>query len=505
MTTSRPLNFAVVDQAVRSDFHADLARHIKKTWGSRFHLYCGSAAARDNQKKRFGDVYDSYNVIDRVDPACGPADEKAVLARAAFYENRYGIPLGWFRVADRAVGLGFSPGGFYHPRSTAAENASDLGVTASYVHQLDFWEREIRERNIDVVMNGFYFEFFAAKANGRDFRWALSARNENFYLWSDSCFGELGPLEKTFNEMSPLATAAELKDAPVLNRKQLDQIIDRAKLSNMSSRLLRHAFRHAVRFVRGDKSKPYRFSSVAASIWRERRVLRDLYRMNLPKVADLVGRDYAFYALQVEPESNFQGYSPEYFYQHAAIMSLARDLPAGVVLVVKEHLPAAGRRPDRFHDQIRLLKNVIFVDPRESGLELARNARVVATINGTVGQEAAVMGKPVITFGRHNLYNIMPHVRVIRREDDLYPALKWALSDEFDADRAAADGQRYLAALRAHSFAMDDFGFHNPQGYSQESVAAAADQLMKSLGRSGTDDTGGPGFRAARVAEAAGG
>ena len=93
------------------------------------------------------------------------------------------------------------------------------------------------------------------------------------------------------------------------------------------------------------------------------------------------------------------------------------------------------------------------------------------------------MGKPVLSFGRHNLYNILPHVRVIGKEEDLYPALLWALSDDFDELKAKADGQRYLQALRTHSFDMADFGFHNPLGYGQKSVEQAGEQLLKSLGQ----------------------
>jgi len=92
-----------------------------------------------------------------------------------------------------------------------------------------------------------------------------------------------------------------------------------------------------------------------------------------------------------------------------------------------------------------------------------------------------VLGKPVITFGRHNLYNILSHVRVIRREEDLGPALRWALSSEFDAARAKADGQRYLHALRSHAFDMKDFGFHNFHGYTPDAIEQAAGRLLESL------------------------
>lgn len=483
MTRSKPLNFAVVDQAVRSAFHADLARYLKNNCGARIHLYSRSASSFKHQQSQLSDAYDSFNVIDIGDYVPRqPEDEAKVIQRAAYYEERYGIPFGWFRIIDRAVGLGFSPGGFYHPRSVSTDKAPDLGVVANNIRQLDFWEREILEKEIDVVINGFYFEYFPARANGREMRTALSARNENFYMWVDNCFGELRGFDEVYRNASRHVASVSLNDAPLLNRKQLDKVADRSKVSEMLAKTGRLVVRHAYRFYKRDKTKQYRFSSDIASVWREWRVLRRLFSMNLPRLNDLKGRDYIFYPLQVEPESNLQGFSPEYFFQLSAIISLARDLPAGVVLVVKEHLPAAGRRPDVFHEQIRLLKNVVFVDLRESGLELVRHARAVATINGTAGQEAAVLGKPVITFGRHNLYNILPHVRVIRQDEDLYPALRWALSDEFDAAQAKTDGQRYLHTLRSHCFHMEDFGFHNPHGYTPEVIEKAADKLLESLG-----------------------
>lgn len=482
MNKKKPLVFAVVDQAVRSAFHADLARYLNRTQGAVFHHYVPTDHSSEANRKRYTDAYESFNTIDKGEtPPVEPADVEGLLRRAKYYEERYGVPLGYFRIIDRAIGLGFSLGGYYHPQSRAAERASEFAALANTIRELDFWEKEIAEKQIDVVINGFYFEFFPAKAQGKGLRSIISARNENYYYWSDTCFGELTTLEATFQRTLVPTASIQLNDAPVLNRKQLNVIAGRTKFSDMLARIGRQLYRYAYWAYKSRLGDHYRFSLVIGSIWREWRVLRALDREKLPRLADISGKPYVLYALQVEPESNFQGYSPEYFYQLSAISSLARDMPAGTWLVVKEHMPAAGRRPDLFHEQIKLFKNVIFVEPRESGLELVRNARAVATITGSVGHEAAVMGKPVISFGRHALYGMLPHVKVIRDEAELFPALKWALSDKFDAARAKENGQRYLAAFREHCFAMDDFGFHNPHGYTEAAVAAAADQLMQSM------------------------
>ena len=92
------------------------------------------------------------------------------------------------------------------------------------------------------------------------------------------------------------------------------------------------------------------------------------------------------------------------------------------MLAVKDTYAAVGVRPDNFYDQIRAFKNVVLLDTMILG-HVIRQAELVATITGTAGFEAAVMGKPVISFGHHNIYNFLPHVRLITDERDLKPAL----------------------------------------------------------------------------------
>ena len=88
---------------------------------------------------------------------------------------------------------------------------------------------------------------------------------------------------------------------------------------------------------------------------------------DLPSLEDLEGKRFIFFPLSTEPES-LQMLSPEYFYQLAFITSIARDLPVGVYLVVKEHLAAVGRRPKDFYGQIMEFKNVIVANIQEDGM-----------------------------------------------------------------------------------------------------------------------------------------
>ena len=91
-----------------------------------------------------------------------------------------------------------------------------------------------------------------------------------------------------------------------------------------------------------------------------------------------------FFPLHAEPESSLQVASPECLVQLSTITSLARDLPAGYYLAVKETYQTYGRRPSNFYDQIREFKNVVLLDMLELGLEVARRAEAVATITGVL-------------------------------------------------------------------------------------------------------------------------
>lgn len=488
------MRIAIIGQPVRSELQFALARHWKDTLGAELSLYAGSAQALEGYRTRAPGLFDRMVVApspyfaDEPDPKIERANDETIVARALDYEARIGMPLNWLMAVDRVHGLGYSPGGFYFPRSYGEAKVSHVDVLRGYLAMFDFWDREFEEQKFDVLINGYNFEYFTCRANGIPMRTLVGARNGNFYYWSHNGFGELGGLEAAYRETSTAAidlpdVGAEMTDAPVLNRKQLDALRRRGRMLSLVSRLYRIGRNWALRQIGPDVKKRYTLSSELRYALTEWWSMRRLLRGGMPTAADLAGRKYVFYALQVEPEQNFQGFSPEYFYQQAAIISLSRDLPPDTVLAVKEHIPAMNRRPKQFYAQLKLLKNVVLVDPKEDGLTLVKGARAVATINGTVGQEAAVLGIPVISFGRRNLYNVVDHVRVVADEAQLAPTLRWALSDEFDRDTARVNGARYLSALQSMSVDMADFGYHNRAGFTDTVIREATEALLRSLNR----------------------
>ena len=178
---------------------------------------------------------------------------------------------------------------------------------------------------------------------------------------------------------------------------------------------------------RRQKAKGYYLSEMIKLLINrayEWRVLNKLVNTNLKELENI---NFLYYPLHVEPEVALQTMSPEFYFQHSIIASISSNLPAGYKLVVKEAFGAIGRRPPSFYKQIKDLKNVLIADPSEAGIEYAKKSNITITITGTAGFEAAVNGKPVITFGQHNNYNIMPNVHVIKSFNDIGLLLKTLL------------------------------------------------------------------------------
>lgn len=467
-------------------FFAELASLLKKKNGSKVHVYCNSEEGC--QLFREADRHHAFETVSVMPTTTNyvvdtTLDRDTEYRLAQSYERKYDLNYNWSMVPDRHFGRGYAPGGFHHPRSQNSVKGTYLDALQNYTRQIAFWENEIESKAIRLVME-VNNPMLATVASyfGAVVRNPTPSRHLNHYYWATDEFGYCSSVEEVYPGIAKPHTSSDLGGAPYQGAMFNREALRRFSLKGVLLSIIKHFLLSALWRVKGHhKARGYFLGDFVRLALRRRRDFLKLTSKNMKTLADLNGQRFVFYAMHVEPEIWFQGRSPEFFNQLSAIGSLSRDLPAGVLLAVKEHLPAIGRRPDLFYRQIAELKNVVLVDVRESGQDLVRSANAVATICGTVGQEAAVLGKPVIAFGRHNIYNILPHVQVITREEDLRPALERALTSSFDSDTARQSGLRFISAIARVSFDMKTFTARNLLGFDQESVLDAYERLILSL------------------------
>jgi hypothetical protein len=162
----------------------------------------------------------------------------------------------------------------------------------------------------------------------------------------------------------------------------------------------------------------------------------------------VAGERYVLYPLHFQPEATTLVLAPYFLNQLALIEDLAKSLPAGFRLYVKEHVVSRGRWPISFYESIRRVPGVRLLSHAEDGIALIRGASAVAVITGTMGWEGLLLDKPVITFGRvfYNRYPLVHRGGEVAKQD--WPSL---LRTAIFGHRVDADLlRRFIAcALRA--------------------------------------------------------
>lgn len=480
-------NVALLAQSERRFMLVDLARLIKERNGSHVHLYCGTndkaAFYRDHDD---GSVFDTITVHRRLmDRGDRRPDESAVIAQARRFEDTIGCTYNSIAVSDRHYGRGYSLLGSGHARSRFSEDSSYADMLHALNQDLGFWEAEIAAKNLDLIVGIDKAAARMAAAAGIPYRALAGSRYRNFHYFAVNEFFETPAVELRYRTLETRGSdgSAELVEPYLAHAKARTRYLRETSTAAMIKSATMTVARHAYWRLRGhQKGRGYYVRDDVRRLVRRWRELRLLSGPDMKRLDSIADQPFVFYGLQTEPEASLGLLSPEFFFQHAAIAATSRDLPVGTFLAVKEALFAVGRRPPEFYEQVSALKNVHFLDLRELGLDVVRRARAVVTVNGTVGFEAAALGKPVIALGRHNIFGFLPHVRVVTDLADLRPHLEWALDPAFDHAKAARDGARFLQAVVDTSFDLGEYDHFNLRDYDAAVVGAAHDALLASLG-----------------------
>lgn len=462
---------------------AAVARELKARHGCEIHLYCSGAQEVRYYEKRNDGLYDSVNDASSLLVRCFDTglDEDSVMARARRFEALTGYTINRMMVADRHFGRGYVLGGFHHPRSRYSETVDHLHAVHAYCSVLEYWQAEFAEKKITLALDAPREAAYVAHAQGIPYRVLAGGRYKNLHYWA-------------WNEMyeSPLI-AAGYEDAVAdpdiaLNQPYLAHTAARKTYAKafaattMAKKIVVQVMRYTYWRLRGyEKARGYylrEFIKMHYRTWREYRRLRKLPLLTL---GDLTGKRFVYFPLHVEPETALHGISPEFFSQQSLIACVARDLPADVILAVKEPYGMIGRRPDHFYRHLHDLKNVVLLDPWEIGIKCAQSAAVVVTICGTAGLEAAAAGRPVVSFGRHNLYNVMPAVQVIDSDRDLTTVLDRALNDEADQQAIREQANRLLSGIVASCFDLKAYDYIRLDSFDDEVVRDAVDSLEETL------------------------
>lgn len=163
---------------------------------------------------------------------------------------------------------------------------------------------------------------------------------------------------------------------------------------------------------------------------------------------------YFLYPLHFHPEASTSILASDYIDELSVIKAIAFRLPSDVKLVVKEHPSATALQPLSFYRELAAMPNVELVAPGLNAKLLARKAIGVICLTSTLGFEAALLNKPVISMG-DVLYGYFPNVRMIEHYGDLNAALDWAMAyTPLDPERIVEAMAAYVEYIEPGSFSF---------------------------------------------------
>jgi hypothetical protein len=217
------------------------------------------------------------------------------------------------------------------------------------------------------------------------------------------------PLRLYANTMdAPIVDEGELRPLTADEEAELDDFVARYTMRNrpireyheveVNFRRLRLLARHLAVRTLWDRDNDY----LRPGAWlmrdlREAARARAARRMFAPEPQD---GGFVYFPLQVPGDYKITRLRPHCADQAAIVRQVANALPPGLELIVKEHPMSIGRDPLRELHQLARIPNLRLVDPHTSSLGLIRRSVGVATISSTVGLEALLYDKPVLTLGR---------------------------------------------------------------------------------------------------------
>jgi hypothetical protein len=202
--------------------------------------------------------------------------------------------------------------------------------------------------------------------------------------------------DEELRALSP-AEDSELDDF-IARFKRRDRPIREHRRAEVNPRRLSVAARHFVVRMLWDRDNVYLMPG--AWIARDlRRKARELAARRLYSEQPL-DRPFVYFPLQVADDYKILRLRPDCADQESLITQVVGALPPGVHAVVKEHPMSIGRNSVRMLRRLAGDGRIRVADPYTSSLDLVRRSSAVATISSTVGLEALLYEKPVLTLGR---------------------------------------------------------------------------------------------------------
>lgn len=337
----------------------------------------------------------------------------------------------------------------------------------------------------------------AAKVHRIDYRVLRVTKVSNYVAFSD----QLGS-SSTWLETAYQNNLKDIKNSPFYNQAQifLEQGMASpveyegsisSKKHTVSSLLKRYVFgavgaivqqcRRVRLGVTSDNHLPPVFSAyVYANLFREYRERRALKLMRARgcSLEEIKGQSFVFYPMHCEPEVAMSVYGKEHQNQIETIRRIAQNIPLSWKLVVKEHPRSISSRTIGYYNKLLDIPNLYFADMNTKPFYWNQLAKVVVTVSGFSGFEAAMVRTPVIVLGDAS-FSVLPRT-MLRTVRDM-ALFSVELKDLLGTYRCSED--HLLAYIMANMQVGIDVNLYSELLEKSGRVTMSSDSAPSQIGR----------------------
>jgi len=186
------------------------------------------------------------------------------------------------------------------------------------------------------------------------------------------------------------------------------------------------------------------------------------YFINKNLIRDIENKKpFIYFSLHSEPERSTLIAAPLFTDQIKVITNIAKSLPNGYNLYVKEHPLMYFRewRSISYYKQIMSLPNVILIHPSVKSDSIIKRSSLVVSINGTSALEAGFYNKPSISMSEQKSY--LSFVHQIKTLHALPDAIITSLKKKVNI----SDLNNYLNLIESNSFKINLLNLNNDFDY----------------------------------------
>ena len=409
MNTLKNKKAVVFIASEKISFMANIANLLQEKYG-----YEVLIAARDS-----GVIKSIENFVPSVKPFCIDTSLIAneiglndVVNSALAIENHYGRKMSLLISEDRAIGQGYlsNAQGVPHIIRSLWPHKKKLTEVLTSIKTV---ESIVKDANLVIQVGVTNMNYIICNKNNIPIFGFRAIKFGSRMFWSDDPYNSSSNLKKRLEQNIAKNHLKETEKYKLLTSGKIINESVKYSLKNAVFSIIRIIFNDTKNWVRlKQKKNSYRYLGwlpVAIRNYFNYRFIRK----NGVTISDVEGYKILYFALHLEPEIALISYSPEFSNSMEAITWISKSLPSDYMILVKEQALSYGIRSRWYYNQLCKMPNVLVVKPNIESLDLINRSDIVATITGTIGQEAVQNLKPVLSFGKHQVINYLPTVKYV--------------------------------------------------------------------------------------------